>query len=152
MENQQMSLTQSVEVQNCECRSCLLKGYVHIDDDAASIDSTEDYNYPLPHDFECDCEECIAPHTFSGTEQELEQQGVLRRVQLDRAASFVDDVMDRLDYESQTQDQSQPQEEELDDYDEVPCQGCGEPVPRGDVNQYRHGWWCSRHCAFWQWM
>jgi hypothetical protein len=39
-------------------------------------------------------------------------------------------------------------EEELDDYDEVPCQGCGDSVPRGDVNQYRLGWWCTKSCAF----
>jgi hypothetical protein len=40
------------------------------------------------------------------------------------------------------------EEEELDNYDEVPCQGCGDSVPRDDVNQYRLGWWCSKFCAF----
>jgi hypothetical protein len=38
------------------------------------------------------------------------------------------------------------------EYDDVPCQGCGDSMPRDDVNQYRRGYWCSRGCAFYEWM
>lgn len=31
----------------------------------------------------------------------------------------------------------------------IPCYGCGiNPIPVGDVNQYRSGYWCSRSCAY----
>jgi len=38
------------------------------------------------------------------------------------------------------------------DYDDVPCQGCGDVMARDDVNQYRSGYWCSRACAFYEWL
>jgi hypothetical protein len=38
------------------------------------------------------------------------------------------------------------------DFEIVPCQGCGDSMPKDDVNQYRTGYWCSRACAFYEWM
>jgi hypothetical protein len=39
-----------------------------------------------------------------------------------------------------------------DEEEFVSCQGCDNSMSVGDVNQYRSGYWCSRACAFYQFM